>query len=145
MHRNVKLKVSPLPVDPVNHPRAHEFHGIDALILLSAGYGAFKGALRTMPVWSAFNSWIDEKLTFPKSVICPLPLLDAPAPEHSSLLTMMTKMEAIQRVLNGEGVPVLIAADKALYSKLLAIKLNLKKDNWVSWGPSHRDGHAEMH
>ena len=44
---------------------------------------------------------------------------------------MMTEMEAIQRALNGDGAPVLDAADMALYSKLLAMKLNLKKDNWV--------------
>lgn len=114
MHRNVKNKVSPLPVDLVNYPRDDEFHEIDALILLSAGYGASKEALRTMPVWSAFNSRMEEKPIFPKTVIFPLPLLDAPVPEHSSLLTMMTEMEAIHRILNGEGAPVLVAADMAL-------------------------------
>ena len=98
-----------------------------------------------MPVWSAFNSRVAVKLTFPKSVICPLPLLDAPAHEHPSLLIMMTEMEAIQRARNGDGAPVLVAADMALYSKLLAMKLNLKKDNWVIRVGTFTHGHAEKY
>ena len=40
-------------------------------------------------------------------------------------------MEKKQRALNGNTVPVLVAADMALYSKLLEMKLALKKDNWI--------------
>ena len=44
---------------------------------------------------------------------------------------MMLEMEKIQRTLNGEGAPVMVAADMALYSKLLEMKLVLKKENWI--------------
>ena len=85
-----------------------------------------------MPVWSAMNSRLQsETVPQPFSTICPLPLLDTPTPEYSSLFTMMLEMEKIQQTLNGDGAPVLVAADMALYSKLLEIKLALKKDIWI--------------
>ena len=40
---------------------------------------------------------------------------------------MMTEMDSFQRALNRVGAPVLVA----FYSKLLAMKLHLKKDNWL--------------
>lgn len=87
-----------------------------------------------MPVWSAMNSrLLYETIPPPLSRICPVPyqcwirLL----PEYSSLFTLMLEMEKIQRALNGNTVPVLVAADMALYSKLLEMKLALKKDNWI--------------
>lgn len=63
--------------------------------------------------------------------IFPLPLLDAPAPEYSSLLTMIIEMEKVQEALNEPRAPVLIAADTALFSKLIEIKLTLNKINWI--------------
>ena len=43
----------------------------------------------------------------------------------------MLDIENIQRAVNGNVAPVLVAADMALYSKLLEMKLVLNRDNWI--------------
>ena len=42
---------------------------------------------------------------------------------------MMSEMDKIQQTLNGDEALVLLAADMALFSKLVEMKLNLKKQN----------------
>ena len=43
----------------------------------------------------------------------------------------MLDIENIRRAVNGNVAPVLVAADMALYSKLLEMKQVLKRDNWI--------------
>lgn len=125
-----KATLSGLPTEDLVLTRAGVHKRMDILVLLATGLAALKVTPRSLPVWSAFNSrLIKETSSVSNTVISPLPHLDAPAPEYSSLLTMMIEMEKIQEYLNGPGAPVLVAADKALFSKLLEMKLTLNKAN----------------
>ncbi len=131
MNRSLKPKLPQLSIEKPRLESAENSKDKDTLVLLSFGIAALKDLPRSMPNWSAFNSRLEDPPPVPPTTICPLPLLDSPAPEYSSLCTMMTEMEKIQQALNGDGAPVLVAADMALFSKLLEIKLNLKRENWI--------------
>ena len=131
MNRSLKPKLPQLSFEKPRLESAENSKDKDTLVLLSFGIAALKDLPRSMPSWSAFNSRLEDVPPVPPTTICPLPILDSPAPEYSSLFTMMTEMEKIQQALNGDGAPVLVAADMALFSKLLEIKLNLKKENWI--------------
>ena len=131
MNRSLKPKLPQLSFEKPRLENAENCKDKDTLVLLSFGIAALKDLPRSMPSWSAFNSRLEDVPPVPPTTISTLPILDSPAPDYSSLFTMMTEMEKIQQALNGDGAPVLVAADMALFSKLLEIKLNLKKENWI--------------